>query len=53
VPITFSPIINPTTSGANDAIMLDMKLLSFTYIRAKWTGSGTGTANVLISSKGV
>lgn len=52
IPMTFSPSITATASGANDAIMLDMKLLSFTYIRVRWVGSGAGTANVLISAKG-
>ena len=52
VPIEFSPIINNTLTGVDDDVMIDMKLLSFTYIRVVWTGSGVGTANVTISAKG-
>lgn len=52
VPMTFQTPINSTLSGVNDLILLDMKLLSFPYIRVRWVGSGTGIANVLITAKG-
>lgn len=53
VPITLSPTIAATTSGNNDAIIVDMKLLSFPYIRVKYTRtSGAGICQVYISGKG-
>lgn len=53
-PMTFSPVIAPTTSGNDDNILIDMKFLSFPYIRVVYTRtSGTGTATVKISTKGL
>jgi len=53
-PMTFSPAIAATTSGVDDNILIDMKFLSFPYIRVVYTRvSGSGTATVLISSKGL
>ena len=53
IPITLDPPISATTSGVNDHIMIDMKLLSFTYIRVIYTAtSGAGSATVKVSGKG-
>lgn len=54
IPMTFDNQIQATTSGNDDAILIDMKLISFAYIRVKYTRtSGSGTATVKISTKGL
>lgn len=54
VPIEFNPPITSTTSGDNDLKFIDMKFLSFPFIRVVYTrASGDGLATVKIVSKGL
>lgn len=52
IPVTLDPI--PVASGSSGQILIDMKELSFPWIRVVYTRtSGTGTLNGFISAKAV